>query len=177
MPLTPDTGASPYCDAPTFLLFYDNRRVGQLVRDDDSQATAAELLVDPVLARCLAHASGELESACLVGGRYRPADLQALAGNGAALLASLVADLAYGKICRRRGLPAAEMPQVEAAEAKLKALEAGEAALPFLEVEQAGLVAVAPYTPADLLALDRPTDRARRYFGGRGRALGGWYCN
>ncbi len=172
MPQTPASGASPYCDAPTFLCFYDPRSVGELVRDDNTEATTADLLDDPVLATLLGAASFELETACVVGGRYLPADLVALGaagGNGALGLAHLVADLAYGAIRRRRGLPVQELPQVVAAQKTIADLREGIAALPFLETEAAGLAVTSNYTPSDYLKLHQPTDQAHRFFGRRGQ--------
>lgn len=138
MPLTPNSGAVPYCTPADMVGFHDSRDLGELVRDDSGQDSPVDLASDPVLALALAAASGDLESAALIGQRYEPADLQSLVGNGRAFLARLVAALAYGHLRDRRNLTGAPPAFVADAEAKLQALAKGEAILPFVQVEAAG---------------------------------------
>lgn len=165
--LTPNGGLTAYCTPATFLSTYDWRLVGQLARSDGTQATATELLTDPVLAHALAAASGEVELACMAGGRYAAADLAALAGNGAAILAGLVADLAFGRMKRLRGARTDDLPQHAEALATIERLRGGQEVFPFAEAEAAGLAAVGEFTPSDYLRLNRITDHAARFFGVR----------
>ena len=138
-PLTPTSGDIPYCTPTEFLRFHDANQVGQLVRDDRLQMTYAGLLLDPILTNHLAAASGDLESAALQGNRYAPADLAALQGNGRALLARLVATLAWGTLMERRGWPDGKIPAtVLAARQTLLSLSLGQSVLPFAEVTAAG---------------------------------------
>ncbi len=137
-PLTPASGSAPYCTPAEFFAYIDVRLLGDLVRDDGARLNVAGLSIDAIVATHLTAASGELESACVKGGRYAPADLKNLAGNGHALLARLVAQLAFGSILARRGYPAETPAPVKDARDLLALLGAGEAVLPFVETEAAG---------------------------------------
>ena len=173
MALTPESGSQPYCTPARFLQFYDHRQVGQLVRDDDGEATAAELLTDGALAAALAAASGDVETATMAGRRFAVADLQALAGNGAARLAQIVADLAYGRLLRRRGVADSPPPQVAEAEDALDALRSGQRILPFAESADAGSARVARITPFDRMGQNLLSDHLDRSMGSR-LAQGCW---
>lgn len=121
---------------------FDHRRIGQLVRDDGTQATAAELGSDSVLSALLTDASAMIDSALLRGGRYTLDDLQNLTGQDAALLQRLVCDLAYGLLVRRRGYTGAELtslaPDYDQAMKVLEQLANGELVFNVAEVILAG---------------------------------------
>src|SRR4051812_44738426 len=109
--MTPITSATRYCSGSEFCGptgFYDSRVIGDLVSingtRDPSPHTNAKVLAN------LDSASGEVESACLVAGRYTPDDLNALTGMGAALLKRIVASLAYQYMRGGKGRPEDKEP-------------------------------------------------------------------
>jgi phage gp36-like protein len=97
-----------YATPAQFLVRYDARRLGQLVRDDGTKATPAELLSDDNLAAVLDDASGMIDAAVLRGGRYESSDLTDLTGQSEAYLVRLCCDLAYGLLVERRGFSQGE---------------------------------------------------------------------
>jgi phage gp36-like protein len=109
---------------------YDVRRLGELVRDDGTKATAAQLESDTVLAAMITDAESWINAAVLTGKRYTLDDLEALAGTDKAMLTRLTCDLAYGFLVMRRGFTADEVskmaPGFKLALAALESLKAGE---------------------------------------------------
>lgn len=108
----------------------------------------------------------------MVGSRYNPADLQALVGNGRALLVGLVCDLAYGYLRQRRGLPD---PHGEAYGIALKTLDElseGKKIFPFEQVEQAGLAQNHDLIASEIDRHPYASRRLRRVFGRRLRDEG-----
>lgn len=172
MPQTPNSSSVPYCTGSQYLLFYDARLSGQLVRDDGTSVDPGSLVSDSVLNQMLKSASGELEAACAVGDRYQPTDLSVMAtsgGNGAAYLARMVADLAFGLLHDRRGIAidTAHLGQVEAARKALADLRDGMAIFPFAESERAGLANDRMRTELEIEAAGLLTrsSAARRFLG------------
>ena len=178
MPMTPDSGALPYATPAQMLVFCDARRLGMLVRDDNTQSTPSQLLADPNLVQFLATASGEVETAALAGSRYKATDLAALqlaGGNGAAMLARLVARLAYGIIDERRNPGSDPHPATVAALKQLDDLRSGMAIFPFAEAAAAGLVVTSVLNDQDRLTDNLVTENARVWGVRANRACpGGW---
>ena len=106
---TPNSSATSYAQPSDLIIAYDANQVGDLVNDDKTRATASQITTvtsspgpyQTTLAK-LKWASGQVEAACLVAGRYQPSDLAALTGMLLALLIDLVCDLAYWKLTIRR---------------------------------------------------------------------------
>lgn len=92
-----------YATPTNFLARYDARRVGELVKDDATRATPAELLSDTTLQAMLDDAASMIDAACLSGKRYTLTELAALTGSDAYLLIRLNCDLAWGLLLLRRG--------------------------------------------------------------------------
>lgn len=140
---TPKTSISadqPYATPGDYLARVDVRLTGDLARDDGSQATPTELLAEPRLAAALAGASGSLEAAVLVSGRYNVEDLQAATGNSLALLKDIVCGLAVQRMRWARGImEESTYPLYKQALLWLEALHEGKAILAFSEVVAAGL--------------------------------------
>jgi hypothetical protein len=174
MAMTPATGASPYCTAAQATAYHDWRQWADLLKTDDTRyASEAATQGDARLTQWLKAASGKLEMACFEGGAYAAADLQALAsnaGNGAEVLAELVADLGYwiGSKARYPGIDPKDVPGALGALATLDALYAGRRIWPFLESIDAGLVDEIELAPAGSAAEQlRPSIQAGRLFGSR----------
>lgn len=171
-PLTPATSDVGYCTPAEALRHHDARQWGDLVSDADSRADAGALASDPTMAALLLRASGEVESACFAGSRYRAIDLKALldgGGAGSELLRGLVADLAFWAAKKRRhpGVTPEQVPGAAAALESLRGLRLGERVFPFAESAAAGLSSRVPTFRGG--GPGRTVGRARRYFGRRGR--------
>jgi hypothetical protein len=183
-PKTPVSAETAYCSVPQILNWFDARTVGDLVRDDGSRATPTQLQTDKVLQQMLQDASGEIEAACLVGGRYTVADLLVLNGNSSIFLAGIVAGLAYMKLMERR--PEYEIPEpkrVDQARKALEALSVGEAIFALQETSDAGRVEEDVETVADVDNRRMVSWHAARYLGLRAnryplpsQGFGGGFC-
>lgn len=181
MAQTPLTAATPYAAAADLFLFHDWTAVGELLVDRGAPTPQRATLLSTAttlggqLQRLLLAASGQLESACLVGKRYTPADLAALTGAGLERVKKVVCDLAFWALRQRRQPGSADPRQVPgAAEAldTLTALRRGEQVFAFEEAAEAGLDAVAGEARGGADSLGRVvgvTDRARALFGSHGQ--------
>lgn len=148
MAKTPVSGMAPYAAPADYLLAVDVRHSGDLARDDGTQATPAELLTDPRLAFALARASGMVEAAVMVSGRYTVADLQALAGNSLALLKHITCGLTVQVMRQVRAMnEESDLPIYKDAVALLAALHEGKNIFAFSETVEAGLPATRQLQP------------------------------
>lgn len=152
-----------YLAVSDFLARVDTRTVGRLCSDTNVPVAPDALLTDPNLAAALQDAAGQVESACLLGGRYSAADLAALPGGSPAqgLLFRLITQLAVIYLYQRRPLPDIEKAlQYEQAMATLEALSQGTR-----------LFGIQEAISADLVDLERSQDRLvhelYRFFGER----------
>lgn len=148
-------------------LRYDIRSVGDLVRDDNTQATVPEIDVDAVIAEFLKDASGRVEAAALVGRLYSSTDLDTIAAgrtNSGALLRRIVCDLVAEELRRRRMIAGDEpLPGYAEAIDYLNQLRIGAVIFAFAEVGAAGLAVSSPYTDFDLDRLNLVSSRTRFY--------------
>lgn len=134
------TNTSTLLSVSEYLKLADQRTVARLVSDTGEAVTAGSLTSDANLAKALLAATGEIEAACLVGGRYSPTDLAGLTGAAQAYLHTLVADITTIRLYRRR--PDLEVPEKLAKEIseKLKALSIGVAVFGTQEAVDAGVI-------------------------------------
>lgn len=91
-----------YATPADYLLRYDYRPTGDLVSDSGTAVPQNQLANDNALLTALKAASGEVESALIVGGRYSVAQLTALTGNSLENLKDLVCELAAIRLEKRR---------------------------------------------------------------------------
>lgn len=166
---TPVSSSTSYCSGAQFTDFNDWRSAAELLSDAGVRlATESEVQSSARLNRLLLRASGWVESACLVGSKYTPADLQAVDGASAEFLAGLVADLTMAFLWRRRPhLDKAVPPQFVEAEAILQRIRNGERIFALQETMNAGLPGIEDWTLQDLEDEARTTFLARNYFGVR----------
>lgn len=131
-----------YAQPSDLIARYDARRLGDLVKDDGTRATASALLTDTNLQAALDDASGMIDAACQRGQRYTPTDLTNVAAgsdplnpslsltNSQKLLIRLTCDLAYGLLVGRRAFSASDTnsqaPRYAEALKLLDLLEQGE---------------------------------------------------
>jgi hypothetical protein len=166
---TPLSSATSYCTPADLLTYSDWRPLADMLDDNGARLTRPEVLANAKLASCLDAASGQLESACLVGMRYTPTDLAALTGVGLERLKEVVAALALLRVFRRRELMPVELRlMVEDAEKQLTLLEQGYRVFGLAEHADAGLPAHEKETVYDIEARNGTTWQARRFFGRRG---------
>ncbi len=176
MPSTPLSSATSYCTIAQFLQLNDARRVGELLLDTGARAEAEAILAgssglpeSSVTNQVLNASSGEIEAACMVGGRYKPADLQAMTGVSANFLASLVSDLAMGRLLRRRKAEAMMTASEKEARRHLTALQDGKEIFGLQEQQDAGLPPDPETISVDFDSHNLATRQAQRLFGWRSR--------
>lgn len=181
MALTPAGALTPYCTVTDITNRADVRTLGDYLSDTGTRLTPAEVTTSGtsgVLYALMQEASGEFESRMMRGKRYQAADVAALltqAGNGAQLVAGIVAGWALLLVWQRRPtrFAADDMPlHARIAGEKMEALSDGEAILPFLEAEQAGLEAHHIEDETDVVQRNGAATIARRFYGTRGRDYG-----
>lgn len=175
MAQTPLVTATPYCSVARLFIYHDWQQVSDLVRDGDEPRPTKLALLDSAnepgasLVLMLLAASGELESACLIGKRYKPVDLAALTGSGLGRLEKIVADLGFWALQQRRQPGSADpknVPGALQALAELDRLRDGERIFSLTESADAGNPSVGQPDPSQ-----RPnavTGEASRIFGGHG---------
>jgi len=166
--LTVSSGASAYADIDDMSARIDTRILADLVSDAETPGTVSG---NTILTKLLKTASGKVETAFLMGGKYTSADLATLAAsstNGREFLADIVCALAYGLLVRRRGDADSEVPP-ETVEANqiLNAAVEGKLVLPFTESVNAGVMSNYIETPEDVVDRDSPVVQAESLFGVR----------
>lgn len=149
---------------------YDNKRLGELVRDDGTRATSAQLASDTILQAMLDDAAAMVDSAVRVGERYSTLDLTTtLTGNARLFLVRLNCDLAYGLLLQRRGFPADQLnnlaPGYTAALAQLDLLREGERIFNLTEQADKGSKITPVPNPDNNRGIFRMSQEAAAYFG------------
>ena len=148
MAQTPLGTATPYCTVAKLFRYHSFEQVADLMREGDGPRPSRMTLLDStttegadLLAVMLA-ASGELESAVIVGNRYAPEDLAALTNSGEGRLEKIVADLAFWTLMQRRQPASADpknCPGALQAVEELTRLRNGERIFGLQESADAGL--------------------------------------
>lgn len=113
-----------YITPTEFLLYYDERRVLQLLSDTGTPISPGAVATSEVVLRAIRTASAMLDSSVQTGNRYQRAQLEDIvtaSNSGSATEAdkkraepikSLVAHLTFGYIVSRRGYAAAKMQEL-----------------------------------------------------------------
>lgn len=175
MAQTPLSTSTPYATTSDLFDYHDSNQVGDFIAQGSAPRPSLASMLDAtsaagkLLTRFGLLASGRIESTCLIGKRYTPADLQALLATATASRESLVklcCDLMFW-YCAQRKQPGTADPKnvpgaLEALE-MLKALRDGEAIFGFAESADAGLPAVVQAQPTQLLT-PNVLCKARRLF-------------
>lgn len=167
MAKTPISASSSYCTPTQMLQWVDIRVLQDVLADDDVPVPKLAVLTHTNLVAALNSASGEVESECLKGGRYKPEDLLALTGVSATALQRMVAILALGNLHERRYPDKDTMPAVQKQMDKLTQLASGEAIFGLVEVQQAGLPDTDFMTVPQIEFNGLTTSLSGRYFGRR----------
>lgn len=178
MPQTPLSASTPYCTVSQLILHHDWQQVADRARDGDTDRPAKADLSNTgtdaglIVAAALLAATGDLESACLVGKRYTPSDLAGLTGASAARLQEIVAHLAFWKLSQRRLSSSADpktTPGASQALEELDRLRDGQRIFAFTESAEAGLPETIDPEPDSESRLNGVVHKARRLFGHRSR--------
>jgi hypothetical protein len=168
---TPTSTLVPYCEAAHFVERYDIRTVGDWLSDETPprRLTPTEVLNSTVLATLLLEASGEIESACLMGERYTVDNLLSLTGGSAELLCGLVGGLTLGKLWGRRPRTDSQPFPTAArwAQDYLQRLATGERIFGLVEVTEAGRMDHDRETASVIRDRSLTVVEAARYFGRR----------
>lgn len=93
------------------LIYYDRRRLSELVSDTGSPVPPEQVAANAVLAAMLVAASDEILAAAGVGKKYTESDLNTLSSastGGGPLLRMLTCHLAWGQLVNRRALAATD---------------------------------------------------------------------
>lgn len=147
----------------------DARIVGDCLADLGARVTAAECLTHANVQAALDYASGEIEAACLVAGKYTPTDLAALTGMSAAFLQGLCCDLAVWHLLVRRYPTVQPTEAYKLAQEMLSRLRLGERIFGLQEQADAGLPNTTYTTQANIDTQRLNTTLSSRYFGVRGK--------
>lgn len=169
--MTIESNASGAIDPETILCLGDWRPFADLCSDDGTRLTRAQLKTSDEFQCVLDLAYARVEQACMLGGRYSPADLAALLASGsvgATGLLGIIYRCAVVAAYERK--PSIEMRQpwiYEQAMTDLQNLRDGERILPFVEVEAAGRIRVDMETAYDVEARGGIVVATERFFGTR----------
>lgn len=161
---------TPYCTVSDFLNRFDTNDVGLWVSEIQGQKVGAkDLLTNPKLLAALNGASGELESACVVGERYQITDLQGLVGNSLDLARDIVSWLTFKRLVDIHPYrDAREHRMVFWAEKMLEDLRNGKRIFSILENAQAENIPDPQFlTSQDLVNRNQVSVQARAFFGDR----------
>lgn len=153
-----------YATPADFLLRYDYRPTADLVSDTGTAVPQNLLATDQPLLTALAAASGEVESALIVGGRYLVSQLSALTGNSLENLKDFVCELAAIRLEKRRMNMSAE--QIDAlaklqkmANDRLQLLRTGESLFNLADAISASVVSADGPTTLAIESLNLIRDR------------------
>lgn len=152
-----------YANGDDLVARKDARILGELVGDADTRITGSSLTGNANLLAALADASGQIEAACFIGGRYTADDLNGLSGNSQSLLKRLACDLAFTHLHRRRGYDTADLPEYTQANEMLERLRKGERIFDVEDVKDAGNPQIHTTTASDLATQNLARDRCRLF--------------
>ena len=174
MALTPISSATSYATPADLISFKDIRALADLLEDQGqrvggTQPNPTTVEADPNLQVALNWASGEIESAMMVGQKYQPVDLNSLTGMSLYLLKGLTCDLAFWKLLTRRYPTTGITEEYRAAMERLERLRLGERIFGFQESMQAGLPANQFFTQQTINTLFLSTTQAIRFYGNRNK--------
>jgi phage gp36-like protein len=162
---TPISNSTPYCTVPEFLARFDIRPSIQLLVDNGLTPPISDLgdtnsTAYANLQTLLADASGELELACFMGGRYAATDLAGLNGNSLAVMKRLVCNIAVRMLWERRQDGKPPPPQAQQAAQMLDLLAQGERVFAIQETVDATIMGTVKEQPGA-----RPNDMRRVAWG------------
>jgi hypothetical protein len=166
-------GASaPYCTGNDLKPFIDSRWLGQILSDSGQPVAGDPFSDGVVLPSLILAAGGEVESACLVGGKYAPLDLVNLEANSFKMLVRIIAGLVVRNGRERRmymeNEKRTDMPIARWATTQLDLIRKGERIFSVVAVQDARTMSSRDESLPARVVRDGITERNHRYFGRRG---------
>lgn len=148
---------------------FDAREIGDLLSDTGEPVDEGDFVSHPKLTAILEDASGEIEAALMVGGRYTAANLTSLTGNSLSHLKRITCELAMRDLLARR--PAYNPEKLKAFEERcqghLKQLRHGENVFNLADQKDAGVPSVGGLTTVETINLNLLRDRVQHYYPSR----------
>lgn len=160
-----------YATASDLTARFDKNILADLAGDD---AAPADPLNSPRVARALEGASGEINAAARMGGRYSPEELAALSGDDLEFLKDVTCQLALLRLVGTRIQTIGELAHKtlrDAADRILDDLRAGRLVFGTPAAERAQTPGVDGPTVLDYERLNLLPDRVRNYYPSRGSRL------
>jgi phage gp36-like protein len=155
-----------YAEPSDLLARHDNTVVAELCSEDEHAVPAEDLATDTNLLAALEDASGEVESACLIGKRYSVEDLEGLTGNSLAKLKRITCTIAMANLLERRPVVHVQEAEklLERAEKYLEQLRTGQRIFNLEDQVDTQLPTVDGPTSVDCARINLLPDRMPRYF-------------
>lgn len=164
------SSTTPLCPVAEFLKRVDNAAVATLASDVPG-VPATLLLTNANVIAALMTATGLLESAVMMGGKYAADDLQLLLTTtcgSQAMMFSIVADLAWVELFKRRPNMNANPPAtLKQSMEWLDLLSQGKRIFAFKQTQDASIMEKTDASVADIDARNSVVDQAEPYFGRR----------
>ena len=162
-----------YATAQNLLDRYDKSIINDLVSDEGTRLSYSDLLVDTKLLAALDDASGEVDAALLVGGRYSATDLSGLTGNALATLVRITCEIAIGFLYNRRPMFRVEDADrwAERTRAHIDRLRTGENVFNIAANITAGNPTLDGPTSIDYRRLNLIPERTKNYYPHRSGVL------
>lgn len=163
----------PYANAADLTARHDINTILELLTDSGNKPPVNTIATDTRLVACLDDASGDIDSALLVGNRYSTTDLSGLTGNALARLKRLTCDITMAYLYDARpGYNTDQVQPIRArADAELEKLRNGSNVFNLVDQLAAGLPTIDGPTTIDYQRLNLIPDRITRYFPARARRL------
>lgn len=155
-----------YAEPADLTARHDADIVAQLCSDDEHAVPAEDLATNTNLLAALEDASGEVESACLIGKRYSTDQLDALTGNSLAKLKRITCIIAMANLLERRPLVHVSNAEklLERAEQYLEQLRTGQRIFNVTENVETQLPTIDGPTSVTYQEMNMLPDRMLRYF-------------
>lgn len=156
-----------YATAADLIARKSSATLGALASDSDTEVAEGSLASDPKITAALLSASGAIESALVVGGRYTAAQLASLGTNANAYLVHMTCEIAMAYLYARK--PTFFSDEYKAAldlqDTYLERLRKGQNVFNIDENVAAGAPSYASPSVAEVDSLGLIVDRARaRYY-------------
>lgn len=156
-----------YATGNDLIARYDSRMIGDLCQDDDEPVDVSSIPNHPNVLAALLDASGEIDTALMVGGQYTPAQLSGLTDNTRNHLIRITCAIAIALLLERRPIEAYQQLAAayrKVAEGHLTALRRGENVFGVQVNLEAGIIDTATIDVVEVQNLNGVTARMRPYF-------------
>jgi len=163
---------SPYCSGSDLKPFIDKRWLAQILSDTGTPIAGDPFADTTILPALILAAGGAVESACLVGGKYTPDDLNNLEANSKQLLVRIIAGIVVQQSRERRQYVEGDRKQAQPiarfAETHLSLIRKGERIFSVVAVEDARNSSSRDESLPARIVRQGITERNHRLFGRRG---------